>query len=181
MPPKAHYFNIEQGTARSTLSMMKKLNLGIIGAGWPGQQHALAIRAIQEANLYACADVDDARRLAFEQEYAPEKSYGDYHELLLDREIEAAIICLPNFLHFPASLGALEAGKHVLCEKPPTLNAAEMKVLRDEAARRKLIYYFSRQFRFTPAMRAAKSAIEKGRLGRIYYANATFVGPGGSQ
>ena len=155
--------------------MNEKLNLGIIGTGWPGQQHALASRTIADANLYACADVDEARRKAFQSEYRPQKSYGDYHELLQDPHVDAAIICLPNFLHFPASLAALEAGKHVLCEKPPTLNSAEMKVLREEASRRKLIYYFSRQFRFTPAMRAAKNAIEEGRLGKIYYAKAIFV------
>jgi predicted dehydrogenase len=154
---------------------MRKLNLGIIGTGWPGQMHAEAIRSTKLANLYACADLDNERRVAFEKEYAPEKAYSDYHELLQDRHVDAAIICLPNFLHFPASLAALEAGKHVLCEKPPTLNSAEMKVLREEAARRKLIYYFSRQFRFTPAMRAAKKVIDEGRLGKIYHAKATFV------
>jgi predicted dehydrogenase len=55
------------------------------------------------------------------------------------------------------------------------MNAAEMKVLRAEAEKRKLLYYFSRQFRFTPAMRTARNAIEEGRLGRIYHAKATFV------
>jgi predicted dehydrogenase len=155
--------------------MNKQLNLGIVGTGWPGQMHAAAIVAGKLANLYACADVDEKRRAEFEKEYRPQKTFSDYHELLRDPLIDAAIICLPNFLHFPASLAALEAGKHVLCEKPPTLNVAEMKVLREEAVKRKLIYYFSRQFRFTPAMRAAKKAIDGGRLGKIYHAKATFV------
>jgi predicted dehydrogenase len=154
---------------------MKQFNLGIIGTGWPGQQHAIAARALDTANIYACADVDDTRRKEFEREYKSEKVFSDYRDLLKDPQIDAAIICLPNFLHFPASLASLEAGKHVLCEKPPTLNAAEMKVLRQEAAKRKLIYCFSRQFRFTPAMRAAKKAVEEGRLGKIYHAKATFV------
>ena len=154
---------------------MKKLNLGIIGAGWPGQMHAQAIGLSRLANLYACADLDDARRAAFAKRIRAEKAYGDYHELLQDRHVDAVIICLPNFLHFPASLAALEAGKHVLCEKPPTMNAAEMKVLREEATKRNLVYFFSRQFRFTPAMRAAKKVIEEGRLGKIYHAKATFV------
>jgi predicted dehydrogenase len=154
---------------------MKKLNLGIIGTGWPGQMHAEAIRAIEEAHLYACADIDEARRAAFAKSYAPEKVHSDYRELLQEPGVEAVIICLPNSLHFPASLAALEAGKQVLCEKPPTLNTAEMKVLRDEATKRSLIYYFGRQGRFTPAMRMARSLIEKGRLGRIYHATATFV------
>ncbi|MEY2545811.1 MAG: hypothetical protein QOG48_928 [Verrucomicrobiota bacterium] len=150
-------------------------NFGIIGTGWPGQQHALALQKIDNVELYACADLDEARRVAFESEFKPRKSFSDYHELLQDRHLDAAIVCLPNFLHFPVSLAALEAGKHVLCEKPPTMNAAEMKVLRAEAEKRKLLYYFSRQFRFTPAMRTARNAIEEGRLGRIYHAKATFV------
>src|SRR4029077_414674 len=132
-------------TNRSCRSLMKrKLNLGIIGTGWPGQMHAEAIRAVKGAELHACADIDDERCEAFMKEYSPKKTCRDYHDLLQDPHVDAAIICLPNFLHFPASLSALEAGKHVLCEKPPTLNAAEMKVLREEATRRKLIYYFSR-------------------------------------
>ena len=153
----------------------KKINLGVIGTGWPGQQHARVMRAIPEAYLYACADLDHVRRTEFESSYAPEKSFGEYHDLLNDPVVEAVIICLPNFLHFPAALAALEAGKHVLCEKPPTMNAAEMKVLQEEATTRGLVYYFSRQFRFTPAMRAAKALIADGRLGNIYHANATWV------
>src|SRR5437899_5687746 len=154
---------------------MRKLNLGIIGTGWPGQMHAQAMRAKGEANLYACADLDERRRTAFEKEYAPEKSFADYHELLQDRHVDAVVICLPNFLHFPASLAALEAGKHVLCEKPPTMNAAEMKVLRDEAERRGLIYFFGRQFRFTPAVRTARDIIAEGRLRKIYRARASWI------
>jgi predicted dehydrogenase len=155
--------------------MNKKLKVGIIGTGWPGQMHAQGLRASGVADIYACADLDETRRLAFEKEYAPVKSYGDYRELLEDREVNAVVICLPNFLHFPASLAALEAGKHVLCEKPPTMNAAEAKVLREEAAKRYLVYFFSRQSRFTPAMRLAKGLVADGRLGRIYHAKATFV------
>jgi predicted dehydrogenase len=153
----------------------QQVNLGVIGTGWPGQQHARVMAAIPEANLYACADLDEQRRADFEAEYKPKKSFGDYHELLADPTLDAAIICLPNFLHFPATLAALEAGKHVLCEKPPTMNAAEMKVLHEEAERRGLVYFFSRQFRFTPAMRAAKQLIDQGRLGTVYYAKATWV------
>jgi len=151
------------------------IKFGLIGTGWPGQQHAGAIAAIPEATLYACADLDEARRETFEKTYSPARSFRDYHELLADPELDATIICLPNFLHFPASLAALEAGKHVLCEKPPTLTAAEMKVLEEEAKKRGLTYYFGRQFRFTPSMRAAKELIAAGRLGDIYHAQATWV------
>src|ERR1041385_1953624 len=155
--------------------MNKQLNLGIIGTGWPGQMHAQAVLSGKLGNIQACADLDAKRRNTFQQEYSPAETYRDYHELLQDRQIDAVIICLPNFLHFPAALAALEAGKHVLCEKPPTMNAAEMRVLREEANQRGLIYFFSRQYRFTPGMRAAKVAVDQGRLGNIYHAKTTFV------
>ncbi|HEV3410254.1 MAG TPA: Gfo/Idh/MocA family oxidoreductase [Chthoniobacterales bacterium] len=153
----------------------EQINLGIIGTGWPGQQHARVMPAVPGANLHACADLDEVRRAEFEKTYAPAKSFSDYHELLQDPQLHAAVICLPNYLHFPASLAALEAGKHVFCEKPPTINAAEMKVLHEEATTRGLVYFFGRQFRFTPAMRAAKELIDSGRLGTIYHAKAIWV------
>ena len=139
---------------------MKQLSIGIIGVGWPGHQHAKAIAAIPNTRLRSCADSDPKRLDAFVKEYEPDVAFTDYRDLLHDTDLEAAIVCLPNFLHFPASLAALEEGKHVLCEKPPTMNAAEMKVLRDEAAKRNSIYFFGRQFRFTPAIRTARAAAE---------------------
>ena len=160
---------------RATTKKAERINLGVIGTGWPGQQHARVMSEIDGAHLYACADLDQARRTEFEATYQPEKSFGDYRELLQAPELDAAIVCLPNFLHFPASLAALEAGKHVFCEKPPTMNGAEMKVLQAEANKRGLVYFFGRQFRFTPGMRAAKALIEEGRLGKIYHAKATWV------
>ncbi|MGZ5002701.1 MAG: Gfo/Idh/MocA family protein, partial [Chthoniobacterales bacterium] len=114
-------------------------------------------------------------RKDFETTYRPKKCFSDYQDLLKESELHAAIICLPNFLHFPASLAALEAGKHVFCEKPPTMNAAEMKVLQEVADKHGLVYFFGRQFRFTPAMRTAKKLIDDGRLGKIYHAKATWV------
>jgi predicted dehydrogenase len=158
-----------------SILLMKTLRFGIIGTGWPGQQHAIALAAIPNVQLRSCADTNSERLRIFVEAYKPENSFEDYQELLRDRDLDAAIICLPNFLHFPASLATLEASKHVFCEKPPTMNAAEMKVLRDEAAKRGLVYFFGRQFRFTPAVRTARDVVAEGRLGRIYRARATWI------
>ena len=155
--------------------MAKKLGVGIIGAGWPGQQHAHAVRANDRAELYGIAESDRERRTEFRETFSPRKTFLSYEDLLHDPEIDTVIICLPNFLHFPATLAALEAGKHVLCEKPPTTNGAEMKVLQEEAEKRGLIYFFGRQFRFSPAMRAAKKLIAADRLGKIYFAEAVWI------
>ena len=153
----------------------RKINLGIVGLGWPGQRHAEGIAGSANGRLYACADSNDERRASFVEEFAPEKSFASYEEMLADPALDAVVICLPNFLHFPSSLAALGAGKHVFCEKPPTLNVAEMRVLQEEATKRGRLYFFGRQSRFSPELLAAKQLIEAGRLGEIYFAKAVFI------
>jgi len=153
----------------------KRLRIGIVGAGWPGQQHARAILASKAAMIEALAEPNDERTVEFSRVYSPRKVYRDYADLLGDPQVAAVIICLPNHLHFPATLTALRAGKHVLCEKPPTLNGAEMRVLQEEAEARELVYFFGRQFRFTPAMRLARDLISREELGTIYLAEAVWV------
>ena len=155
--------------------MQTQVRVGVIGAGWPGQQHARAIHASPDAILQALAEPNDERAAEFRKTYAPETTHSDYADLLGNPEIDAVVICLPNHLHFPATLAALRAGKHVLCEKPPTMNGAEMRVLQEEAEKQELVYFFSRQFRFTPGMRLARDLISRGELGKIYFAEAVWV------
>src|SRR5437764_14636158 len=109
--------------------MKKELTVGIIGTGWPGQQHAIALAEISDVQLRSCADTNSERLRRFAETYCLESSFDDYQELLRDRDLDAAIICLTNFLHFRASLAALEACKQVFCEKQPTMNASEMNVM----------------------------------------------------
>ena len=154
---------------------MAKVNIGIIGRGWPGERHAEAILANAHARLYAAADLNAERREAFTKTFPVDRSFAAYPEMLADPGVDAVVIALPNALHFPASLAALQAGKHVLCEKPPTLNAAEMIQLRDEANVRGLIYFFGRQMRFSSQMLAAKELIEADRLGTPYFGRTVWV------
>jgi predicted dehydrogenase len=154
---------------------MAKLNLGIIGLGWPGERHAEAILACADAHLYAAADLGEARRASFTKMFPVDKAVAGYEELLADPAVDAVVVALPNALHFPVSLAALQAGKHVLCEKPPTLNAREMIRLRDAAVSRGLTYFFGRQMRFSPPMLAARELIAAGRLGTPYFGKAVWV------
>jgi predicted dehydrogenase len=104
------------------------VRLGIIGAGWPGQQHTRAILAGKSALVQACAEVDPARAAEFQKTFAPKRVYSDYQDLLGDPGADAVVICLPNFLHFPVTLAALEAGEPVLLRK-----AAHLKQRRNES------------------------------------------------
>jgi predicted dehydrogenase len=79
--------------------MKKELTVGIIGTGWPGQQHAIALAEIPDVQLHSCADTNSERLRSFAETYRLESSFEDYQELLRDCDLDAAIICLPNFLH----------------------------------------------------------------------------------
>jgi predicted dehydrogenase len=91
-------------------------------------------------------------------------------ELLSDPQIDAVSVCLPNVLHAPITLAALRAGKHVICEKPPAMNAKEASRIARAAERAKKIVMYSVQRRFGGAELAAKLAIEKGHIGKPYHA-----------
>jgi predicted dehydrogenase len=138
---------------------MEPCAVGIVGLGWPGERHAEGLHASKLGRLYAACDLNLDRRTKFTAEFSPEKVFGNYDEMLGDSRLDAVVVSLPNSLHFPATLKALQAGKHVLCEKPPTLNAEQMRQLHWEAERRGLIYFFGRQMRFSGAVQAARKSI----------------------
>ena len=154
---------------------MEKLNVGIVGLGWPGQRHAEGVQGSDLGELYAACDLNEDRRQAFEGKYSPQRLFADYDQMLADPALHAVVISLPNALHFPATLKALSAGKHVLCEKPPTLNAEQMRQLRAEADSRGLVYFFGRQMRFSGAVQAARRAVAERRLGEIYFTKTSWV------
>ncbi|MBV9671736.1 MAG: Gfo/Idh/MocA family oxidoreductase [Verrucomicrobia bacterium] len=154
---------------------MDSFNVGIVGLGWPGQMHAQGIQMSGIGKLYAACDLNEARLEAFATKYSPEKTFSDYDQMLADPKLQAVVVALPNSLHFPASRKALAAAKHVLCEKPPTMNADQMRQIHLEAQTRGLIYTFGRQKRFSGAMQAARRAIAERRLGEIYYIKTSWV------
>jgi predicted dehydrogenase len=159
----------------SFLAKMDKYNVGIVGLGWPGERHAEGILESGLGHLYAVCDLNEARRQRFVAKYSPEKVFNSYEEMLADVKLDAIVVSLPNALHFPGTLKALQAGKHVLCEKPPTLNAEQMRQLHAEAEQRGLVYFFGRQMRFSGAMQAARRAVAERRLGEIYFARTLWV------
>ncbi len=157
------------------MDMLEAVRLGFLGLGWPGEQHAKAAVAVPGGSVYAACDLGAERRASFATQFSPTKVYSRYEEMLADPQVEAVVVSLPNFLHASATMSALQAGKHVLCEKPPTMNVAEMEAIRSAATARGLIYAFSRQSRFNNKMLAAKRLVEEGLLGKVYFAKAERV------
>jgi predicted dehydrogenase len=150
-------------------------NIGFVGLGWPGERHAEAIIACSLGTVHSACDLNQERLENFATAFRPARLFTDFAEMLNDPALDAVVISLPNAHHYPFSLKALQAGKHVLCEKPPTMNPGQMRTLHEEAQKRGLVYYFGRQMRFSPAIQAAKQIIKERRLGEIYFAETMWM------
>jgi len=152
---------------------MEQVRVGVIGMGM-GRNHAVHYRDCPEADLVAICDVDEGRLAEKAAEVHPRRTYTRYEDLIADPEIDAVSIALPNVLHAPVTLQALEAGKHVMCEKPLAMNAGEAEGMVATARRlgRTLMVHFN--VRFNPTSQAVKHAIDQGALGHIYYARSVW-------
>ena len=155
---------------------MPKINIGLIGYGGIGRVHAAAYRAIpfhyglnaDSVNLVAVATT----RLETAEQAAAEIGChhfsADYRELLSRADIDAVDICTPNNSHHDIALAAAAAGKHIYCEKPLAMNAAQAKAMSDAVAAAGVKAQMTFNFRFFPAITRAKQLIEDGFLGEIF-------------
>jgi predicted dehydrogenase len=155
--------------------MAEQVRVGIIGGGWPGEQHIKGYAGASGCKVVAIADLIPARREKL-LGWAPNaRQYATAEELLADKDVEAVSVCLPNYLHAPVTMAALKAGKHVLCEKPPAMSAAEAKKMEAAANKAGKVLTFGVQRRFGGAEQAAKQAIDKGYAGEVYHARASWM------
>lgn len=108
-----------------------ELNVGVLGCGPIAQAgHFESCTKASNARLYAICDVADDLRERMAATHAPDKSFGDYDGMLADPLLDAVIIATSDVFHVPASIKALEAGKHVLCEKPLAIGLEESEQLK---------------------------------------------------
>lgn len=114
------------------------------------------------------------RRLGNVEVAAMVGSRGDWRAAVSDPAIDAVHICTPNHLHFEMAKGSLEAGKHVVCEKPLTMNQAEARELVGIAERTELAHCVNHNLRFYPLVQQARSMIAAGELGEILIVQGTY-------
>jgi xylose dehydrogenase (NAD/NADP) len=140
-----------------------RINDAVLGAdpAKPGRWVAVASRDAQKARAYA-----DEKGLA--------RAHGSYEELLADPDLDAVYIGLPNALHAPWALKALEAGKHVLVEKPFSRHPEEVEQAYDLAEERGLVLAEAFMWRHHPQARKARELIAEGALGELRSLHATF-------
>ena len=155
--------------------MSKPLKVAVIGAGGISRTHIPGWQASPYTELVAAADVNDAMLQDFGQKFGVERLYTDVDAVLSDPTIDIVDICTPNRLHTPQVIAALEAGKHVICEKPLAPTPAEIQQMiaaRDRAGK---LLMTAQHFRFKANSQAMKREIDAGALGHIYHARSWML------
>ena len=145
---------------------MKEVRFAILGCGRIAQRHAKHIENTTGAALVATCDIIPERAEQMATTYNV-KAHATLAELLADEQIDMVSVCSPNGLHAAHSIAALQAGKHVLCEKPMAISVydcGEMIKAAEKANRRLFVI---KQNRYNPPVEAVKQAIEQGHMGRI--------------
>jgi predicted dehydrogenase len=155
---------------------MNKLRWGVISTARIGIQKVIpALQGGKHSTVTAIASRDLAKAQAAAKALGLPKAYGSYEEILADPDVDAVYIGLPNHLHVPWSIQALQAGKHVLCEKPIALNATEAQQLLTVAQqhpRLKIMEAF--MYRFHPQWQRARELVNTGQIGELRTIQSCF-------
>jgi len=154
------------------VSLSDRLRVGIIGVGGIATgAHIPGYQAVEDkVEFVACADVNADRAREVAEKFGFSASYGDYKEMLAKEKLDVVSVCTPNKFHAPATIAALEAGCHVLCEKPPALTTAEAVEMVKTAEKHGKILTFGLMTRYSSEVQACKRLIEGGELGKVYFA-----------
>jgi len=156
---------------------MQKIKWGIISTAKIGVAKVIpAMQHTEHCDIVAIASRNLRKAKEAASKLGIPKAYGSYEELLADPDIDAVYNPLPNHLHVPLSIQALHAGKHVLCEKPLAMDAAEAQTLLDEAKKYphlKIMEAF--MYRFHPQWIKGKSLVEDGEIGRVKTIHTLFT------
>lgn len=154
-------------------SSSKKIRMGLIGTGQRGQDHLRKYRKVPNAEIVAAADVNEALAQQVAAEHGIPHVYTDYRALLARDDLDAVDICLHNNLHRPVAVAAMQAGKHVYCEKPMAGSYADALAMHTAAQALGRQLYIQLALLFQPETRAAKALVEAGALGELYHARST--------
>ncbi len=150
------------------------IRVGVVGLGM-GRHHAKVYAASPLARLVAICDVDEKRLAEYQALYPQARAYTSYEELFASGQVDAVSVALPNYLHDTVAIAALEAGVHVLCEKPMAVSAPRAQAMLDaaRAAGKKLMIHFN--YRYQPASQYLKRYVDEGHLGELYYARTRWL------
>ncbi len=164
---------------------MDKIRIGVIGTGNIAREHLNAYRKNPHVEIYALCDInpDILAKRAEEYGVPAERTFTSCEDMVRLPEIDAVSVCTWNCAHAPCTIAALNAGKHVLCEKPMAMNTQEALAMKEAAERNGKLLMIGFVRRYGNDCDILKDLIENDQFGEIYYAKATYLrrngNPGG--
>lgn len=153
----------------------KKIKIGIIGVGSISNEHIQAYLKNPNVELYAFCDINEKQLKLMSEKYGVTRTFTDKDEMLALPELDAVSVCAWNSEHAPCTIAALNAGKHVLCEKPMATTVEEAIAMKEAAERNGKLLQIGFVRRFGNDCAVLQDFIQKDFLGEIYYAKATYL------
>lgn len=153
---------------------MKKPKVAVIGLGFMGGTHIQSLRRLG-IEVFGVAGISEAEAEKAANEYSIPKWYKNFDEAISDPEVDVVHLCTPNNLHFSQAKKALEASKHVFCEKPLAMSVGESQVLVDLAKKRNLFAAVNYNLRFYPICQEVRARIIDGDLGTPYLIHGAYL------
>jgi len=152
---------------------MKKIKFGLIGCGRISAKHFEAIAEIDNAEIVACADIVESKAKEAAEKYQINAYYKDYIEMLEKEKLNAVLICTPSGLHPQMGIEAAKRKIHVVTEKPMAIDLRSADQLVQACDENGVQLFVVKQNRLNPSIQLLRKAIEKGRFGKLFSANAT--------
>jgi predicted dehydrogenase len=158
--------------------MKPVVNVALVGCGYWGPNLARNFHQLEMSRLVACCDLDREKTRRLERLYPGMRTTTSVDDILNDPGVDAVAIATPARTHYALAKAALESGKHVLVEKPLTMDSGQALDLHRMAEERRLVLMVGHVFEYNPAVRAIKRFVESGEIGEVYYAYSTRVNLG---
>ena len=154
---------------------MRHLKWGLLAAGGIARKFTNGLATTDEATALAVGSRSLDKAKKFAEEHGIERAYGSYEELLADPDVDAVYISTPNSLHAEWSVKAARAGKHVLCEKPVTTNAAELEEVLEVVKKCDVFFMEAFMYRCHPQWKRLREILGAGTIGEVRILRSSFA------
>ncbi len=156
-------------------SELAPLRVAVIGTGFGARVHIPGFLAHAETNVVALCGASEDKTRDIAQQYGVRAVYTDYEQMLVDVKPDVVSISTPPKLHYDMVMAALQAGAHVMCEKPFAMTSEQATEMCDEAVRLKRIHVIDHEFRYLPARYYQKVLVDQGYIGEPVLLEATVM------
>lgn len=154
---------------------MRRIKTAVIGSGFMGGAHIEALQRIGGVDVVVLSSNDADSAKGLQDKYSIPKVYENWQDVIEDDEVEVVHNCTPNFLHFEINKAVIEAGKHILSEKPLTLTSDDSSALLTSLKKHNVVNAINFNYRFYPLVQNAKIDIEEGNLGDLFLVHGNYL------